>query len=130
VRHAAVLAAGTIALALALSGCAGSATPATTPTASTYAPDVASRLQSAVLSVTSSAEGDPTAALARLDELAAMLADARARGEVSAARFDSISAAIALVRADLEAAIATDDSKPGKTDKPGKPGDGKPGKDR
>lgn len=126
-RHAAVLAAATIVLALALSGCAGSATPATTPTASSYSPDVASRLQSAVLSVTSSAEVDPIAALARLDELATMLADARARGEISAARFESISAAIALVRTDLEAAVAQDDSKPGKTDKPGK---GNHGKDR
>ncbi|MHC5796808.1 hypothetical protein ACVXZ4_11675 [Lacisediminihabitans sp. FW035] len=130
-RRAAVLVAGILAVALGLTGCAGTAAPATTPTASAYSREVASRLQSAVLSVTSSAEADPTAALARLDELATMLADARARGEVSAARFDSIAAAIALVRTDLEAAIAAQDaSKPGKTEKPGKPGNGNHGKNR
>ena len=108
--------------ALMLTGCVGNAAPAVTPTTSPYSSAAASRLQSAVLAVSSSAAGgDPTAALARLDELTVTLADARARGEVSTARLDSISAAIALVRADLQAAIAAQNKvKPGKTEDPGK----------
>jgi len=129
VRRGAVLAVVTVA-ALLLTGCAESSTPSSSPTpTASYPSDLASRLQSAVLSVSSSAaEDDPTSALARLEELTATLADARARGEVTASRFDSISAAIALVRTDLEAAIlAKDDTKPGKPDKPGKGNGGKDG---
>jgi hypothetical protein len=126
VRRALVLATGALAVAILLTGCAGTNAPAVTPTASAYPSEVASRLQSAVLAVSSAAAGgDPTAALNRLDELTATLADARARGAVTTARFDSITASIALVRADLEAAVAAQvDQKPGNTDKPGK-GDGK-----
>lgn len=121
--------AGLLAAALILSGCAGTEVPKSTPTAAAYPSDVASRLQSAVQSVSSSAADDPTTALARLDELTATLADARARGEVSAARFHSISAAIVLVRADLEAAIAAqNDLQPGTNDTPEKPGKGNHGK--
>ena len=108
--------------ALMLAGCVGNSVPAATPTVSSYSSAAASRLQSAVLSVSSAAaNGDPAAALARLDELTVTLADARARGEVSTARLDSISAAMALVRADLQSAItAQNDVKPGKTEDPGK----------
>ena len=125
--RAPLLAAGLLSVAILLTGCATPQAPAATPTVSAYPSDVASRLQSAVLSVSSSAAGgDPTSALARLDELTATLADARARGQVSAARLDSISAAIALVRTDLEAAIlAQKDSKPGRSDTPGKDNHGK-----
>ncbi|MES2093986.1 MAG: hypothetical protein V4531_09270 [Actinomycetota bacterium] len=131
-RRAVLLAAGVMSVAIALTGCSGTSVPAATPATSTTTPtyplDVAARLQSAVLSVSSSAAGnDPTAALTRLDELTTTLSDARARGEVTSARFDSISAAIALVRADLEAVIAAQNAKPGKSDKPGK-GDGGNGK--
>lgn len=121
-RHTLVLATGLLAGAIVLTGCSGNGVPAGTPTTSAYSADVASRLQSAVMSVSSSAAGDdPSTALTRLNELSATLADARARGAVSPTRFDSISAAIALVRTDLEAAIAAqNDSKPGKSDKPGK----------
>jgi ABC-type transporter Mla subunit MlaD len=120
------LATGLVACALVLTGCAAASDPAATASASPYSSTVASELQSGVLSVTSSAAGgDPTAALARLDELAATLADARARGAVTIARFDSITASMALVRADLEAAIAAQgDQKPGNSDKPGKGKDG------
>lgn len=123
------LATGALVIAVALTGCVGTGAPVQTPTASAYPSTVASRLQSAVLAVSSaSAAGDPTAAIARLDELAATLADARARGEVTSARFESITASLALVRADLEAAVAAQtDQKTGKTDKPGK---GNSGKDR
>jgi hypothetical protein len=116
------LATGALVLVIALTGCVGTGAPVQTPTASAYPAAVASRLQSAVLAVSSaSAAGDPSAAIARLDELAAILADARARGEVTAARFESITASLALVRADLEAAVAAQtDQKPGKTEKPGK----------
>ena len=125
-RRAAVLATGALAVALALTACSAASTPAVIPTVSTYPSDTASRLQSGVLAVSSTvAGGDPTAALARLDELAATLADARARGQVTSARFDSVTASMALVRADLESAIAAlVDQKPGKTDEPGK-GSGK-----
>jgi hypothetical protein len=120
------LTAGVVACALVLTGCAASGSPGATPTASRYSSTVASELQSGVLSVTSSAAGgDPSGALNRLDELTATLADARARGTVTAARFDSIMASIALVRADLEAAVAAQlNQKPGNTDKPGKGKDG------
>ena len=125
-RRAIVLA-GLLVGALMLTGCVGNGVPAATPTASSYSSAAASRLQSAVLSVSSSAAaGDPAAALSRLDELTAPLADARARGEVSTARLDSISAAMTLVRADLQAAItAQNNVKPGKTDDPGKGDHGK-----
>ncbi len=125
-RRAAFLAIGTLAVALALTGCSAASTPAVTPTVSAYPSDSASRLQSGVLAVSSAvAGGDPSAALARLDQLAASLADARARGEVTSARFDSVTASMALVRADLESAVAAQvDQKPGKTDEPGK-GSGK-----
>ena len=111
-----------VAGALMLTGCVGNGVPAAPPTTSSYSSAAASRLQSAVLSVSSSAAaGDPAAALSRLDELTVTLADARARGEVSTARLDSISAAMALVRADLQAAItAQNNVKPGKTEDPGK----------
>lgn len=120
------LSAGIVACALVLTGCAVSATPGATPTPSRYSSTVASELQSGVLSVTASAAGgDPAGALNRLDELTATLADARARGTVTAARFDSIMASIALVRADLVAAAAAQlNQKPGNTDKPGKGKDG------
>ena len=120
-RRATVLA-GLLVGALMLTGCVGNGVPAATPMTPSYSSAAASRLQSAVLSVSSSAAaGDPAAALSRLDELTVTLADARARGEVSAARHDSISAAIALVRADLQAAItAQNNVKPGKTEDPGK----------
>jgi hypothetical protein len=118
--------AGIVAFALVLTGCATSGTPGATPTASRYSSTIASELQSGVLSVTSSAAGgDPAGALNRLDELTATLADARARGTVTAARFDSIMSSIALVRTDLEAAVAAQlNQKPGNTDKPGKGKDG------
>ncbi|CAN5294693.1 hypothetical protein BH09ACT2_BH09ACT2_10770 [soil metagenome] len=121
------LATGALVLVIALTGCVGTGAPVQTPTASAYSAAVASRLQSAVLAVSSaSAAGDPSAAIARLDELAAILADARARGEVTTARFESITASLALVRADLEAAVAAlTDQKPGKTEKPGKGNSGK-----
>lgn len=121
------LATGALVLVIALTGCVGTGAPVQTPTASAYSAAVASRLQSAVLAVSSaSAAGDPSAAIARLDELAAILADARARGEVTTARFESITASLALVRADLEAAVAAQtDQKPGKTEKPGKGNSGK-----
>ena len=120
-RRATVLAALLVG-ALMLTGCVGNGAPAATPTTSSYSSAAASRLQSAVLSVSSSAAGgDPAAALSRLDELTVTLADARARGEVSTARLASISAAMALVRADLQAAItAQNNDKPGKTEDPGK----------
>lgn len=110
------LAAGMLACALVLTGCATGNTPGATPTPSRYSSTVASELQSGVLSITSAAAGgDPAGALNRLDELAATLADARARGTVTTARFNSIMASIALVRADLEAAVAAQgDHKPGK----------------
>jgi hypothetical protein len=129
VRRAALLATGLLAITIVLTGCAGSGTPVAAPKASPYSSTVASELQAGVLSVTSSAAGgDPTAALARLDELTAALANARARGAVTTARFDSITASIALVRADLEAAVtAQNDQKPGRTDKPGKGNHGKDG---
>ena len=120
-RRATVIA-GLLVGALMLTGCVGNGRPTATPTTSSYSSAAASRLQSAVLSVSSSAAGgDPAAALSRLDELTVTLADARARGEISAARLDSISAAMALVRADLQAAItAQNNVKPGKTEDPGK----------
>jgi len=121
-----VLSAGVLACALVLTGCSAGSEPAATSTASTYSSSVASELQARVLAVTSSAAGgDPTAALNRLDELTATLADARARGAVTTARFYSIATSIALVRADLEAAVAA--QKPGNTDKPGKGKDGENG---
>ena len=117
-----------VACALALTGCVGGSEPAATTTASSYSATVASELQAGVQAVTSStAGGDPSTALARLDELAVTLADARARGLVTTARFDSITASIALVRTNLEAAIAAlANQKPGNSEKPGK-GDGNKG---
>ena len=123
------LAAVLVTCALVLTGCAAGSDPGATPTASRYSSTIASELQSGVLSVTSSAAGgDPAGALNRLDELTATLADARARGTVTAARFESIMASIALVRSDLEVAVAAQlNQKPGNTDKPGKGKDGEGG---
>ena len=103
--------------ALALSGC--SAQHASDSTQK-YSAQTARPLQEQVLAVAeSSATGDPAASLTRLDELAASLKDARARGTVSVERYASITAAIALVRSDLEAAITVQDNQQ-KKDNPGK----------
>jgi uncharacterized protein YceK len=98
---------------LVLSGC-------TTQTTD-YSAQTARPLQKQVLAVAeSSAAGDPAASLTHLDELAASLEDARARGTISANRYASITASIALVRTDLEAAIAAQEKQPekNKKDKP------------
>ncbi|MEO6943976.1 MAG: hypothetical protein ABI053_04605 [Lacisediminihabitans sp.] len=87
-----------LAAALVLTGC--------TTQGLDYSAQTARPLQEQVLAVTeSSLAGDPTASLTRLDELAASIKDARARGTMSAERYASIAASIALVRTDLEAAI-------------------------
>ena len=118
-RRAVAVVALLTAATIALSGCAEARAPVVTPTAAPYSADAASRLQAEVLSVSSfAAGGDLASALARLDELTAALADARARGQVTTARFDSISISVALVRTDLEAAIAANNDH--KSDKPGK----------
>jgi hypothetical protein len=117
-----------LACVIALTGCASTGAPSSTPRASTqsqYSSDVAARLQSEVLSVTSAAAaGDPATALARLDELSAVLADAKANNQVTAARFLSVSASIDLVRGDLETAVAAQiaQDNPVKSTKPGKSG--------
>lgn len=122
-----------LACAIALTGCASTGAPSSTPRASApqasgqahYSPEVAARLQSEVLSVSSAAAaGDPATALARLDELSAALADAKANDQLTAARFESISTSIDLVRSDLEAAVAAQlaQNNPVKPTKPGKSG--------
>lgn len=85
-----------LALGVGLSGCA-----------SDYGTSIANDLRSHVLSVTTAAaEGDAAGALVLLDEFAARLADALARGEITEARHASVLAALELVRADLEALLA------------------------
>jgi hypothetical protein len=80
---------------------------------------------------TRAANGDPASALTRLDEVAALAAEDRARGTISAARLASITASIELVRADLEKAIAAAQKPHGRDGKPGNPGNpGKSDKDR
>ena len=128
-RRGRVLAAAVL-LAVGLAGCA-------TQDAA-YPPATSDALQSGVLTVTqAAADGDPEAALARLNELEAALLDALARDAINQSRFDSVTAAIALVRADLLLAVDalepeepaventgpgnSDKPKPGKPDKPGKP---------
>jgi hypothetical protein len=106
-----------LATVLALSGCTAQYTD--------YSAQTARPLQEQVLTVAdSSVAGDPAAALTHLDELAASLKDARAKGTVSDERYASISAAIALVRSDLEVAIATQNQQEQqdqqKNEKPGK----------
>lgn len=111
------VAAATLVLALALTGCAPSPT-------TTYSEATATSLQAGVLAVTeAAASGDPRSAVTRLAELESILLDEFARGNVSQERFDSISASIALVRADLDYAVTQlDDDKPGNSNKPDKPG--------
>ncbi len=107
-------------IAFSLAGCSSPA-PSPTPTPSVssppqYAPAAAARLQAAVLSVTAAASsGDPSAALARLDEVASLAADARAAAEITVSRLQDITASIALVRADLEAAIHAKKDEHGKS---------------
>ena len=111
-----------------LSGCATTANDS-------YSADTADALQGSVLAVSeASAAGDPESALARLDDLQALLLDAYGAGSVTKPRFDSITAAIDLVRADLELAIShqvpTGEDKPGKPDEPDTPDKpDKPGED-
>ncbi len=94
-----------LAVVLMLAGCAAPADE--------YGPDAADRLQAGVLEVTeASASSDHADALTNLAELGVALADARARGAVTAERFESISAAIELVRTDLEAAIKAEAPEP------------------
>jgi hypothetical protein len=94
-------AAGVLAAALVLSGCAAQNAP------NPYATATAADLQQSVLHVTEAAgDGDLAAALTRLHELEVAAKVAHARGEMSEARKDSILSAVALVRADLEAMIA------------------------
>lgn len=88
-----------------------------------YSAQTARPLQEQVLAVAeSSAAGNPTASLTRLDELVASLKDARAKGAVSADRYASIMASVALVRTDLEAAVAVQNEQQNqqKNEKPGK----------
>jgi hypothetical protein len=102
-----------LATVLALSGCTAQNTD--------YSAQTARPLQEQVLAVTeSSVAGDPAASLTHLDELAASLKDARAKGTISAERYASITASIALVRTDLEAAVAAQKKQPqkNKKDKP------------
>lgn len=116
-----------LASVLVLSGCGAQSTD--------YSAHTARPLQQQVFSVAKSATaGQPNVSLTRLDELAASLKDARARGAVSDERYASIAAAIALVRSDLETALAAqneqkqqDQQNQQKNEKPGKgPGKKKP----
>ena len=105
-----------------LAGCAGTAPVTIASPTSKYSSEIARSLQSEVLAVTeSAANDDPAAALDRLDRLLAIVAEANARGELTASRLQSIESAIAAVRADLEAAIANQQPsrKPGKSGKNG-----------
>lgn len=106
-----------LATVLALSGCTAQNTG--------YSTHTARPLQRQVLAVAESATtGQPSVSLTRLDELAASLKDARAKGTVSDERYASISAAIALVRSDLEATLAAQNEQKQqgqqKNEKPGK----------
>ena len=115
----------TVALVVALSGCAlmphGPESPA------------ALRMQSSVSAVTqAAAAGDPAGAIAALDALEAQLKQDTASGAISADRSARIQASIDLVRADLTAALPTPSPTP--TDKHGNKGgdkgDGGGGKDK
>lgn len=104
-----------LAVVLALSGCTVQNTD--------YSAQTARPLQEQVLAVAeSSVAGDPEASLTHLDELAAILKDARAKDTISAERYASITASIALVRTDLEAAVAAlnEQQDQQKDEKPGK----------
>jgi hypothetical protein len=88
-----------VALAAVLAGCAGTST--------TLSSQTSTALQSGVVAVAeSAAAGDPTSALARLDELQQTLDAALAAGDVTAERAAAIQAAIDAVRADLQPAPA------------------------
>lgn len=116
-----VFAAVMLAATLGLSACAVEATG--------YSEQAARPLQEQVLAVANgAAAGQPDVSLTRLDELAASLKDARARGTVSSERYASITAAIALVRGDLEAAITAKNEQLQQQQNPGKPKDEKPPK--
>ena len=92
------LTAAAVALALGASILAG-CTPA--PTA--LSPQVSTDMQSAVVAVAeSAAAGDPTTALARLDELQQRLDAALAAGDVTQERAAAIQSAIDAVRAGLQ----------------------------
>jgi hypothetical protein len=87
------------ALAAVLASCAAPPTPLSSQTSTA--------LQSGVVAVAeSAAAGDPTSALARLDELQQTLDAALAARDVTAERAAAIQAAIDAVRADLEPAPA------------------------
>lgn len=111
-------------LAFGLTSCSAQNTASTDYSAKTARP-----FQEQVLAVAEGAAADQSSvSLTRLDELAASLKDAKARGTVSEARYASISAAIALVRSDLETAIAAQLSEQQQLEQKQKPKDAKPGK--
>jgi len=118
-------------LVVALSGCASEVADLEATTAT--------ELQTAVVAVAEpAAEGDFATSLAQLDDVQKRLETAIADGAVSAGRAASIQSAIDAVRADLELALTPEPepepTAPAPEPDPGKPGKGdkpeKPGKDR